>query len=70
MTTPAKFSADVQLDATLVLAAMRGLFVPCAIGLGMTPDEAYGRAAWLKKQPEKYISAVADAAAEREGGAA
>jgi hypothetical protein len=57
---------DVKLDATLVHASLRGLFVPCAIGLGLTTDEAFGRAEWLKKQPETYITEVSEAVEKME----
>lgn len=53
-----EFEENIELDATLVHAATIGLFVPCAIGLGMTADEALGRAYWLKRQSQEYITAV------------
>ena len=49
---------DIKLDAILVHAAMRGMFEPCAIGLGMTADEAFKRCEWLKNQSESYIKSV------------
>ncbi len=61
-----KLKQNLQLDATLVHAATKGLFVPCAIGLGMTADEAWHRADWLKHQPEAYITKVCDRVVEME----
>jgi len=61
-----KFKQNLQLDATLVHAATKGLFVPCAIGLGLTADEAWHRADWLKHQPEAYIIQVSDRVVEME----
>jgi hypothetical protein len=54
------FKRDVHLDAILVHAAINNLFEPCAIGLGMTADEAFGRAKWLKKQSKSYILSVSE----------
>lgn len=51
---------NIKLDATLVHAAIMGLIVPCAIGLGMTSDEVDARATWLKKQPMSYVKQVSD----------
>lgn len=53
-----KYKRNVDLDATLVHAAMAGLFVPCAIQLGLSPDEAFGRSLWLKRQPKSYVDKV------------
>lgn len=58
MTFPATFKRDVKLDATLVHAGMRGLFPLAAMGLGLKPDEAFGRAEWFKKQPKAYRDKV------------
>lgn len=60
------FKKDVNLDAVLVHASMRGLFVPCTIGLGMKPHEAYGRAEWLKTQSKRYLADVSNRVAEIE----
>jgi hypothetical protein len=57
---------DVNLDAQLVYAAMRGQFVPCAIALDMTANEAFDRAAWLKRQSAAYITQVSDRVVEME----
>lgn len=56
-----KYKKDVRLDAVLVHAAIHGQFVPAAIQLGLTADEAWKRAYWLKSQSEDYINKVADA---------
>lgn len=61
-----KFKKNVLMDAILVHGAMHGLFVPAAIYLGMTPDEANERAYWLKSQSEDYISKVSEAVASYE----
>lgn len=53
-----RFKKDIELDAKMVLAGMRGQFVPCAISLGMTASQAFDRAEWLKKQSRQYIHAV------------
>jgi hypothetical protein len=49
---------NVKLDALLLHAALHDLFVPCAIGLHLTPDEAFGRSDWLRKQKTSYIQKV------------
>lgn len=54
------FKKNVKLDAKLVHASMHGLFVPCAIQLGFTAQEASGRAEWLKRQDEEYVTKVAN----------
>jgi hypothetical protein len=64
MTTAHK--KNVQLDALLVHAAMHGLFDRAAIGLGLTANEAYSRAAWLKEQSDSYVQKVAEAVAKLE----
>jgi hypothetical protein len=64
------FEEDVDLDAKMVLAAMSGMFAPCAMVLGFkSPAEAFGRAQWMKQQPEAYITKVCERAAELENGA-
>jgi hypothetical protein len=60
---------NVNLDAQLVYAAMRGAFVPAAIGLGITANEAFDRAAWLKRQPTEYVAQVSDRVVEIENQA-
>lgn len=57
---------DLWLDSTLVYASMRGMFEVTAWRLGLTPDEAFGRAEWLRQQPERYIKQVCDKVAELE----
>lgn len=59
-----KFKEDVELDANMVFASMGGVFVPFAISVDMTPDEAYGRAVWMKRQPETYLMQVVNRVAE------
>lgn len=55
------FQQDVERDAVLVHAAMRGLVVPAAIRLGLEPDDAFVRhPEWLRRQPVAYIKRVAD----------
>ena len=53
-----RYKKDPDLDAKLVHAAMKGRFELCAISLGMTTSEAFGRAEWLKKQSRQYIHSV------------
>lgn len=59
------FKKDLELDAQLVFAAMHGMFVPCAIKLGLKADEAWHRSQWLKHQG-KYVDQVADRVVELE----
>ena len=68
----ARYEQDVELDARLVVAAMRGGmigFMGEALRLGM-PDTATatGRGDWLKRQPKAYVKAVTDRAVEIERG--
>lgn len=54
-----KFKKDVELDARLVLAGMKGVFEQAAVALGLDgPSQAFGRAEWLKKQSRQYIHQV------------
>ena len=63
---------DVELDARLVLASMRGgidRFLATAMArrdIFDGPDAALDRAAWLKRQSKAYIKKVSDRAAEIE----
>lgn len=61
-----KFKKDIDLDAKLVLAALRGMFEPVAMQIFRTPDEAFCRAEWLKHQSDSYISKVSDKVVEME----
>jgi hypothetical protein len=61
-----EFKKNINLDAVMVHASMRGLFDPCILGLGMTVSEGYARAMWLKKQSDKYIRSVSDRVVEME----
>lgn len=62
------FPRDIERDAVLVHASMRGLHIPAAIGLGLTPDEALvHHPAWLKAQGASYIHQVSRRVAEMEG---
>lgn len=63
-----KFKRDIELDAVMVHASMLGLFEPCAISQGMSPNEAYARAYWLKRQPIEYIEKVSNRVVELENG--
>lgn len=49
---------EITKDAMLIHAAMRGMWAPCAIGLGLTVDEAYQRTEKLKEAPKAYRNAV------------
>jgi len=60
------FQKDVQLDATLIRAAMHGSFTPCVSQLGMLQEEAIARMGWLRQQPDEYIEAVSELVAEAE----
>ena len=53
-----RFKKDINLDAQMVYAGMKNRFEPYAVSIGMKPDEAFGRAEWLKKQSRQYIHAV------------
>lgn len=53
-----RFKKDVELDAQMLYAGMKGMFEPYCIQQGMTTSEAFGRAEWLKKQSRQYIHAV------------
>jgi hypothetical protein len=57
---------DLELDAVLVHASIRGLWAQAAIYFGMTVGEAHARAEWLKVQPQAYISKVSDRVQELE----
>jgi hypothetical protein len=61
-----EYKQDLELDTIMVHAAMNGLFDLLAIQKFKTPQEAYERALWLKKQPEFYITAVNNRVAEIE----
>ena len=52
------FQEDIELDAKMVYASMAGMFVPFAIQAGLKPNEAFGRAEWLRKQPSEYLDKV------------
>ncbi len=58
MAFPEHYEKNVSLDAVLVHAAMHGAFALAAMQTGLKPDEAFGRAEWLKKQPKAYINQV------------
>ncbi len=61
---------NVELDAVLVLAGMRGglhAVLGTAMRLGLSePDEAIDRAAWLRKQSDDYITQVVNRVVELE----
>jgi hypothetical protein len=61
-----KYNKNIELDAKMVHAASIGLFDCFAYQSFKTPDEAYGRAMWLKKQSESYIKEVSDRVVEIE----
>ena len=64
------FNRNVELDAALVYAGLHGglgRYMLTARSLGIeTPDDAFWRARWLKRQPEEYIAAVSDRVVELE----
>ena len=61
------YKKDLELDARLVHAAMRGLFARFVVGMGtMTTSEAFGRAEWLKRQSDAYVQLVTDRVIELE----
>lgn len=59
-----RYRKNVKLDAQMVDAAMKGMFVPFCIAAGMNANDAFARAEWLKNQNEAYIKQVADAVLE------
>lgn len=61
-----EYEENIELDAILVHSAMLGMFEPAAIQLGLSPSEAFGRAAWLKRQSEEYITKVSNRVVELE----
>jgi len=72
--TKTKFEQNVELDASLVLASMKGgidgYMNACFLRRDMFPDTdtAMARAEWLKKQDKAYITKVSERAAELERG--
>lgn len=62
MSAKKAWKKDTERDATLVEAAMAGYLVPLAIGMGLTPDEAFvHHPAWLKRQSKEYRDKVVEA---------
>lgn len=49
---------DVDRDATIVDAGMRGLHARLGLALGISPDELYRHSQWLKRQNETYLDQV------------
>lgn len=56
------YQQNVELDARCVMAAMQGgvsAMLAVALRSGCpSPDDAIGRADWLKSQPQDYIDMV------------
>lgn len=68
------FQQDIELDAALVLASMRGgidgYMNACFLRRDVFPDTdtAMARAEWLKRQNEEYLISVSKKAAQLERG--
>jgi len=77
MAFPTSYKKDADLDAVLVHASMRGQFALAAMGKGLKPDEAFGRAKWFgelarskKKADMLYKKKVIARVMEMEKGSA
>lgn len=73
----AKFTEDVELDARMVLAAMRGGFDGLMLWAMRNhrdqfsgPDDVVRRAEWTKAQPASYMDRVVARVVELEKGTA
>ena len=61
-----KFERDVERDARLTFANMRGVSVPAYMREGFTPQQMHDHTKWLRKQGEVYIDKVVQATMQLE----